>query len=98
MLPGRVGDSPIIGSGLYAGPHGAVCATGIGEEIMKRVLSKHVYDLMAGSLSPQKAAERGVALFPRDISVGLIVVGDRGWGEACDQDMAFFSSSRQRTL
>ena len=98
MLPGRVGDSPILGSGIYAGPYGAVCATGIGEEIMKRVLSKYVYDQMASGRSPQKAAERGLALFPRDVSVGVIVVGLRGWGEACDADMAYFASAEGRTL
>lgn len=98
MLPGRVGDSPILGAGIYAGPAGAVCATGIGEEIMKRVLSKHVYDLVFAGRSPQKAAEVGVGLFPRGVSVGLIVVGRRGWGEACDQDMAYFASAPGRTL
>jgi len=98
MMPGRVGDSPILGSGLYAGPYGAVSATGIGEEIMKRVLSKHVYDLMAGGHSPQKAAERGFAAFPRDISIGLICVSERGWGEACDGPMAYYASSARRTL
>lgn len=98
MLPGRVGDSPILGAGLYAGPQGSVCATGIGEEIMKRVLSKHVYDAMAAGRSPQKAAERGLALFPRDVSAGVIVVGARGWGEACDRDMAFYASAKGRTL
>ncbi len=98
MMPGRVGDSPIIGSGIYAGPHGAVCATGIGEEIMKRVLSKYVYDEVVAGRSPQTAAARGLALFPRGISIGVIVVGRRGWGEACDQDMAFFASEKGRTL
>ncbi len=98
MLPGRVGDSPVLGAGFYAGPAGAVCATGIGEEIMKRVLAKRVYDLMAAGRSPQKAAELGIALFPRGISVGLIVVGRRGWGEACDKDMAFYASATRRTL
>ncbi len=98
MLPGRVGDSPILGAGIYAGPAGAVCATGIGEEIMKRVLSKYVYDAMRAGRSPQKAAEEGVALMPRRVSVGLIVVGRRGWGEACDRDMAFFTSGARRTL
>ena len=98
MLPGRVGDSPMVGSGFYAGPAGAVCATGIGEEIMKRVLAKHVYDAMAAGRSPQRAAELGVALFPKGISVGLIVVGKRGWGEACDADMAYAASATRRTL
>ena len=98
MLPGRVGDSPILGAGFYAGPAGAVCATGIGEEIMKRVLAKAVYDAMAAGRSPQKAAELGVRLFPKGISVGLIVVGRRGWGEACDADMAYSASAARRTL
>jgi beta-aspartyl-peptidase (threonine type) len=98
MLPGRVGDSPIVGAGLYAGPHGAVSATGFGEEIMKRVLSKFVYDRMADGLSAQSAANRGVTLFPKTIPVGVIAVGLRGWGEACNRHMAFFASSKRRTF
>ena len=98
MLPGRVGDSPILGAGIYAGPAGAVCATGIGEEIMKRVLSKFVYDRMASGRSPQRAANLGLGLFARGISAGIIAVGRRGWGEACDRDMAYFTSAARRTL
>jgi len=98
MMPGRVGDTPIIGSGVYAGPQGAVSVTGIGEEIMKRVLAKFVYDRIADGLHPQKAADRGLALFPRDVSVGVIAVADRGWGKACDARMAFHASSPRRTL
>lgn len=98
MLPGRVGDSPIVGAGLYAGPHGAVSTTGIGEEIIKRVLAKHVYDRIAEGSSAQAAAERGVALFPKDVPVGVIVVGSKGWGEASNRHMAFFTSSVRRTL
>ena len=98
MLPGRVGDSPIVGAGLYAGPHGAVSATGIGEAILKRVLSKFVYDRMAEGLSAQRAADRGVALFPRTIPVGVIAIGSRGWGEACNRHMAFFASTERRTF
>lgn len=98
MLPGRVGDSPIVGAGLYAGPDGAVSATGFGEEIIKRVLSKFVYDRMADGLSPQTAATRGLALFSKEIPIGLIAVGRRGWGEACNRHMAFFASSTRRTV
>lgn len=98
MLPGRVGDSPIIGAGLYAGPRGAVSVTGVGEEIMKRVLSKFVYDRIAAGRTPQGAAEAGMRLFPRGISVGIIAVGARGWGETCTSSMAFYTSSRGRTL
>jgi beta-aspartyl-peptidase (threonine type) len=98
MLPGRVGDSPIVGSGLYAGPHGAVSATGFGEEIMKRVLSKFVYDRIEAGLSAQRATDRGVALFPKNIPVGVIAIGRRGWGESCNRSMAFFASAARRTL
>jgi L-asparaginase / beta-aspartyl-peptidase len=98
MLPGRVGDSPIVGAGLYAGPLGAVSATGFGEEIIKRVLSKFVYDRIADGLSEKAAATRGLALFSKDIPIGVIAVGPRGWGEACNQPMAFFASSTRRTL
>ncbi len=98
MLPGRVGDSPIVGAGLYAGPEGAVSVTGIGEEIIKRVLSKVVYDRIADGRSPQQAAESSLALFPKDVPVGIIAVGRRGWGEACNRHMAFFASSTRRTL
>ncbi len=98
MLPGRVGDSPIVGAGLYAGPRGAVSATGIGEEIIKQVLSKFVYDRIADGLSPQRAADRGLALFPDDVPIGIIAVTSRGWGETANRDMAFFASSTRRTF
>ncbi|HEX9341155.1 MAG TPA: isoaspartyl peptidase/L-asparaginase [Thermoplasmata archaeon] len=98
MLPGRVGDSPIVGAGLYAGPKGAVSVTGIGEEIIKRVLSKFVYDRIADGMTPQHAADRGLALFPDDVPIGIIALGRRGWGEACNRPMAWFVSEPRRTL
>jgi len=98
MMPGRVGDSPLVGAGLYAGPKGAVTVTGIGEEIIKRVLSKFVYDLLAKGVSAQAASNRGLALFRRDISVGIIAVGSRGSGTASNRPMAFFPSPKGRTL
>mgnify|MGYP006291068869 CR=1 FL=1 len=46
-LPGRVGDTPIVGAGCYADNEtGAVSATGWGESIMKVLLSKSVLDLL----------------------------------------------------
>lgn len=98
MLPGRVGDSPIVGAGLYAGPRGAVTVTGIGEEIMKQVLSKFVYDRIAEGRTPQIAANRGLALFRKDVPIGVLAVGMGGWGVASNRPMAFYSSSRRRTF
>jgi L-asparaginase / beta-aspartyl-peptidase len=46
-LPGRVGDSPLIGCGCYADSEaGAASATGRGESIMKVLLTKHAIDLL----------------------------------------------------
>ena len=44
MLRGRVGDSPLPGSGIYCGNKGAVVATGYGEEIIKHLLCYRVYE------------------------------------------------------
>ncbi len=55
--PGRVGDSPIVGSGLYVDNEiGAAAATGHGDEMMKAVLCYRVVMLMAEGRSPQEAA------------------------------------------
>lgn len=46
-LPGRIGDSAILGAGLYAdNSSGAATATGIGEQAMRLVISKAACDLM----------------------------------------------------
>ena len=44
-LLGRVGDTPLIGCGFYAGAHGAVAATGIGEYLIRTMLASTVYHL-----------------------------------------------------
>ena len=55
-LPGRVGDSPIIGAGLYVGPGvGAAVATGKGEEMMKVCGSFAVVDHMRRGMEPREA-------------------------------------------
>ena len=55
-IPGRVGDSPIIGSGLYVdGSVGAAGATGLGENVMRYCGSFLVVELMARGAHPQEA-------------------------------------------
>ena len=44
MMPGRVGDVPLIGAGIYCGLKGAVVATGHGEEIAKKLLCYRIYE------------------------------------------------------
>jgi L-asparaginase/beta-aspartyl-peptidase (threonine type) len=87
MLLGRVGDTPIIGAGLYAGPHGAVAATGDGEEIMRRVLAKQVYDWIAAGSAAQDAVERGVGAVDAKFTIGLIAVSATGEGIADNRTM-----------
>ncbi len=61
-LPGRVGDSPIIGSGLYCDDASGGCvATGFGEDILKVCGSFLVVELMRAGIPPQEACQRGIA-------------------------------------
>jgi len=60
-MNGRVGDSPIIGSGLYVdNTVGAASATGLGEEVIKIVGSFLIVELMRNGLTPQKACEQAI--------------------------------------
>lgn len=67
--PGRVGDSPLVGCGLYADRHAGCAATGWGESIIRVVLAKAAVDLVASGEAPVDAARLAVNL-----------LGDRGGG------------------
>ena len=55
--PGRVGDSPIVGSGLYADDEaGCVAATGIGEELARHAVAIRTIDAMRAGMTPDAAA------------------------------------------
>ncbi len=57
-LPGRVGDSPILGAGLYVDNEvGAAGATGVGENIMRHCASRMIVERMRQGLHPQAACE-----------------------------------------
>jgi beta-aspartyl-peptidase (threonine type) len=80
-LPGRVGDSPLIGCGAYADNQtGGVSATGWGESLMKVVMSKTTCDFMARGLDAQQAAESAVQLLADRVKGlgGVIVVDTLG--------------------
>ena len=60
-MHGRVGDSPIIGAGLFVdGEVGAATATGLGEAVIRTVGSFLVVELMRGGMDPQQACETAV--------------------------------------
>ncbi len=80
-LPGRVGDSPLIGCGCYAdSTAGGVSCTGYGEAIMKIVMAKTTVDLLThgGSDVASRAAETAVRLLAeRGRGTGGLILLDR---------------------
>lgn len=78
--PGRVGDSPLVGSGGYADNwSAAVSATGYGEALMKVLISKQVCDFVAAGLSAQKACEAALQVLEERVQGvgGLIAIDGR---------------------
>lgn len=73
-LLGRVGDTAVIGSGFYAGPLGAIAATGVGEHIMRHMLARTVYGYLEQGMPLQQALQRGIDLIDKDVDTGLIGV------------------------
>jgi isoaspartyl peptidase/L-asparaginase-like protein (Ntn-hydrolase superfamily) len=60
-MPGRVGDSPIVGAGIYADDEaGCAGATGLGEELWKACASFRTVDLMGRGMSAQEACDATV--------------------------------------
>lgn len=71
-LPGRVGDSPLVGSGLYADNQvGSAVATGFGERIIPYCLALRVVLAMAEGLSPQEACEKVICWMVEDDAANL---------------------------
>lgn len=82
---GRVGDSPIIGAGLFVDNEvGAACATGWGEAVIRTAGSHLVVEFMRQGMSPQeacrRAVERVVAKNPNyeDIQVAFLALNRQG--------------------
>lgn len=94
-MHGRVGDSPIIGAGLYVDNEiGAATATGHGEEVIRTVGSHLVVELMRQGYAPQKACEEAVNRIVKfthnrkksldNIQVGFIALNKKGeYGAYC---------------
>ena len=77
-LPGRVGDSPLIGCGCYADSEiGGVSCTGYGEAIMKIVLAKTTVDYLGRALQNR---ENHLAAVQRAATDAVQLLADRGKG------------------
>lgn len=89
---GRVGDSPIAGSGFYADSKiGGASATGLGEDLMKGCISYEIVRLMGEGLHPQAACEQAVNRLDRELrerrgeagDLSLIAMNNQSqWGVA----------------
>ena len=84
-MAGRVGDSPIIGSGLFIDNKiGAATATGMGEEVLKTVGSFLIVELMRQGRSPQEACEEAILRIVtsnpnyKNFQVGYIALNKKG--------------------
>lgn len=95
-LPGRVGDSPILGAGLYVDEDvGAAGATGIGENVMRYCATFLIVELMRQGMDPQSACEEVVhriaAIDPRGyaLDVCFIALDKQGRTGAAASNMRF---------
>lgn len=79
-LAGRVGDTPVIGSGTYCNPSAAVSATGVGEAIIRSVLSRRCCEYVERGTSVEKAAKKSINYLEENTgrSAGLIVLDRNG--------------------
>lgn len=88
-LLGRVGDTALVGSGFYAGPHGAIAATGVGEHIIRHMLARQVYQWIADGMPLDQALRRGVDLIGKDVDIGLVGVTRSAQAACSNRDMPF---------
>ena len=79
-LLGRVGDTPIPGAGTYATPFGAASSTGLGEGMMRVLITKVTADFLRMGLDASHAAEAVMNYLDNTVGTeaGIIVVDRHG--------------------
>ena len=85
-IHGRVGDSPVIGAGLYVDNEvGAATSTGVGEEVIRIVGSHLVVELMRQGMDPETACKRAVERIiqrspekAKEVQVGFLAMNKKG--------------------
>jgi N4-(beta-N-acetylglucosaminyl)-L-asparaginase len=94
-LPGRVGDSPILGSGLYVDNDvGAAGATGVGENVMRYCATFMIVEFMRQGLSPQEAIVKEIQRIVQterrdDLHINFIALDKHGRYGAAGTDTKF---------
>ncbi len=97
--PGRVGDSPFIGSGFYVDEKvGGCVATGVGEDIMKGCLSYEIVQQMKRGKTPMQAASDAVEAFNQELierrgkagAISVVCINNQGeFGVGTNVDFSF---------
>ncbi len=96
-LPGRVGDSPLIGSGMYVdGEVGAAGATGVGENVLRYCGSFLIVEFMRQGMTPSAACEAAIRRIaagdrrqPEELSVNFVAINKAGQVGAAGTDAEF---------
>jgi isoaspartyl peptidase/L-asparaginase-like protein (Ntn-hydrolase superfamily) len=96
-LPGRVGDSPILGSGLYVDNEvGAAGATGVGENVMRYCATFRIVEYMRQGMTPDEACLETIRQIARidprplkDLSINFIALDKHGRYGAAGTDENF---------
>lgn len=113
QLPGRVGDTALVGSGLYANHHGACSTTGDGESVISVVLAKTAIDLLgedsshtngSSSRHPEEAALMVIEKLKQSVpgEAGCIILdrhGRIGWAyNSSDMAVAYMTPDLKEPL
>jgi L-asparaginase / beta-aspartyl-peptidase len=79
-LPGRVGDSPLVGCGLLADEYGGASLTGDGEYIIRSTLASRILGHLRGGSSAENAAEAAIRFMDERLpgEAGCIVIDRQG--------------------
>lgn len=96
-LPGRVGDSPILGSGLYVdGEVGAAGATGIGENVMRFCATFLIVEMMRNGLHPTAACRATIERIAKmdrkpasELHINFLAIDKQGRYGAAGTDEAY---------
>jgi beta-aspartyl-peptidase (threonine type) len=82
-LPGRVGDSPVVGAGFYAlNNYAAASATGVGEVILMTQACRELVNLVKAGLNAEEASEKVVSMITSQYgkgNIGIIAVDAKGF-------------------
>ena len=80
QMPGRVGDAPVFGAGVYASPDAAAVGTGVGELFLQTLACLRVGELIEDGMDPQQACEAVIASLGKRSSAaaGVLALDARG--------------------